>query len=165
MLLGFRPGTRRASPVSRYALVTVLSLPPRQSGQPYQSAFGYPYCLHLTVAGSASGDSHFRGHLCVHFRYGPVTRSHPYRITLSMGFRYSVSLVPAIYATGLLILTPAGLSPAEHTSLCWTHNRTSGFPKHSALRLIVQRASALRHGFRSLRICGFGHLIQSSACK
>ena len=31
LLQGFPPGTRRASPVARYALVTVLSLPPRRS--------------------------------------------------------------------------------------------------------------------------------------
>jgi hypothetical protein len=41
-----------------------------------------------------------------------------------MGFRYSVSLLPAIQATGLLFLTLAGLTPAEHTYLTWTHNRT-----------------------------------------
>ena len=33
-----------------------------------------------------------------------------------------------IQATGLLILAPAGLSPAEQASLGWTHNRTCGFP-------------------------------------
>jgi hypothetical protein len=37
-----------------------------------------PYCLRLSVAGSASGITHFRGHLCVRLRCGPVTRSHPY---------------------------------------------------------------------------------------
>ena len=31
----------------------------------------------LTVAGSAFGASYFRGHLCVHLRYGPLTRCHP----------------------------------------------------------------------------------------
>jgi len=67
---------------------------------------------------------HFRGHPCVHFRYGPVTRSHPQWNALSMGFRQSVSLIPAIQATGLLIVTLAGLSPAEHASLSWTHIRT-----------------------------------------
>ena len=30
----------------------------------------------------------------------------------------------AIQTTGLLTLAPAGLSPAEHASLRWTHNRT-----------------------------------------
>lgn len=135
LLQRFLSGTSRASPVARHVLVTLLSLPPRQSEWPYQSVFGYPCCLRLTVAGSASGASHFRGHLCVHFRYGPVTRSHPLRIALSMGFRYSVSLLPAIQATEFLILTLAGLTPAEHTSLSWTHNRTSGFPIHPALRL------------------------------
>jgi hypothetical protein len=46
------------------------------------------------------------------------------RMALSMGFRSSVSLQSAIQATGLLALTPAGLTPAEHASLRWTHNRT-----------------------------------------
>ena len=41
-----------------------------------------------------------------------------------MGFRVLVSLHPAIQATGRLTLAPAGLPPAEHTSLHWTHNRT-----------------------------------------
>src|ERR1019366_10251267 len=44
------------------------------------------------------------------------------RETLSMGFRVLVSLHPAIQATGRLTLAPAGLPPAEHTSLHWTHN-------------------------------------------
>ena len=55
-----------------------------------------------------------------------------------MGFRYLVSLLSAIQATEFLILTLAGLTPAEHASLCWTHNRTSGFPIHPALRLTIQ---------------------------
>src|SRR5664280_3530409 len=45
-----------------------------------------------------------------------------------MGFRVLVSLHPAIQATGRLTLAPAGLPPAEHTSLHWTHNRTCSFP-------------------------------------
>ncbi len=40
-----------------------------------------------------------------------------------MGFRVSVSLHPAIQATGRLTFAPAGLTPAEHTSLHWTHRR------------------------------------------
>ena len=38
-----------------------------------------------------------------------------------------VTLRPALPATGLPILTPAGLPPAEHISLSWTHNRTGCF--------------------------------------
>lgn len=45
-----------------------------------------------------------------------------------MGFRVLVSRHPAIQTTGLLTLAPAGLSPAEHTSLHWTHNRACRFP-------------------------------------
>jgi hypothetical protein len=44
------------------------------------------------------------------------------RKVLSIGFRCWVSRHLAIQATGLLTLTPAGLSPAEHASLRWTHN-------------------------------------------
>jgi len=49
---------------------------------------------------------------------------------VSMGFRISVSLYPAILTTWLLTFAMAGLSPAEYTSLRWTHNRTFGFPEH-----------------------------------
>ena len=41
-----------------------------------------------------------------------------------MGFRSLISLLSAIRATGLLAFTLAGLSPAEHVSLAWTHNRS-----------------------------------------
>src|SRR5208282_1875945 len=50
------------------------------------------------------------------------------RETLSIGFRVLVSRHPAIQTTGLLTFAPAGLSPAEHASLRWTHNRTCGSP-------------------------------------
>jgi hypothetical protein len=39
----------------------------------------------------------------------------------SIGFRNSVTFLSAIQATGLLTFAPVGLSPTEHTSLCWTH--------------------------------------------
>jgi hypothetical protein len=50
------------------------------------------------------------------------------KMIVSMGFRISVSLYSAIRTTWLLTLTMAGLSPAEHTSFHWTHNRTGRFP-------------------------------------
>jgi len=43
-------------------------------------------------------------------------------MTLLIGFRDLVTLLPAIQATGLLAFTLTGLSPVEHTSLSWTHN-------------------------------------------
>src|SRR5262249_12430950 len=57
------------SPCSRFHTAVV--------GLPRRSAFGIPCWLHPTVAGSALGSLHFRGHVCVHCRYGPVTRSLP----------------------------------------------------------------------------------------
>ena len=38
--------------------------------------------------------------------------------------RLLLSRHPAIQTTGLLTVAPAGLPPAEHASLNWTHNRT-----------------------------------------
>jgi hypothetical protein len=75
LLRQFLGGTRRASPVARHVLVTVLSLSPRRSEMPLQPACGTSCRLRPIVVGSASGAMNFRGHLCVHSRYGPVTRS------------------------------------------------------------------------------------------
>jgi hypothetical protein len=62
---------------------------------------------------------------------------------VSMGFRISVSLYPAILTTWLLTLAMAGLSPAEHTSLSWTHNHTFGLPEYGFPIIFSQRLSLL----------------------
>ncbi|HKM81671.1 MAG TPA: hypothetical protein VJY15_11990, partial [Candidatus Acidoferrum sp.] len=43
------------------------------------------------------------------------------RMALSVGFNCFISSTAATQATGLLTPPLAGLSPAEHASLCWTH--------------------------------------------
>ena len=43
------------------------------------------------------------------------------RMALSIGFIRFVSSTNATHATGLLTVTPVGLSPTEHASLCWPH--------------------------------------------
>src|SRR5512142_337629 len=49
------------------------------------------------------------------------------RMTVSMGFR-SFGFPPACHPSyGGSALTPAGLPPAEHICLFWTHNRTGPF--------------------------------------
>jgi hypothetical protein len=55
MLRRFRAGTRRASPVARHVLVTVLSLPPRRDEQSCRSVFGCSCCLRPMDASSALG--------------------------------------------------------------------------------------------------------------
>src|SRR5215469_796515 len=55
LLRRFLVGTGRASPVALCILVIVLSLSPRQSVPPHQSACVGPYCLRSTTASSASG--------------------------------------------------------------------------------------------------------------
>ena len=64
-----------------------------------------------------------------------------------MGFKALVSLHPAIQATELLTFTLAGLTPAEHTSLSWTHNRTCGFPASGSRT----RPYAFAHGRSRVR--------------
>src|SRR5208283_1638871 len=59
---GFLARTRRVSPVAQHVLVTVLSLPPRRDNQPYRSVFDCSRRLRPSVAGSALGFTHFRGH-------------------------------------------------------------------------------------------------------
>src|SRR6202161_2216106 len=63
----------------------------------------------------------------VHFYYGPVTRGLPWGdlVDRLQSFSFHHLCYPNY---GALTSTPAGLSPAEHASLRWTHNRTSRFP-------------------------------------
>jgi hypothetical protein len=50
------------------------------------------------------------------------------KMAVSMGFR-PVGFPPACHPSyGVSALPPAGLTPAEHISLFWTHNRTCGSP-------------------------------------
>ena len=58
----------------------------------------------------------------VHCRYGPNNSHLPRGQGCRGASAPSVSLRCALPATGLPIVTPAGLSPAEHISLSWTHN-------------------------------------------
>jgi hypothetical protein len=79
-----------ACPCRRAAAPTPPKRGHRVSQRPLPlAAFAFP------VAGSAFGATHFRGHLCVRLRCGPATRRHS-AMTLSMGFRSLVSLLPAI---------------------------------------------------------------------
>ena len=63
----------------------------------------------------------------VHFCYGPVTRGLPWGdlVDRLQSFSFHHLCYPNY---GALTSTPAGLSPAEHASLRWTHNRTCRFP-------------------------------------
>jgi hypothetical protein len=102
---------------------------PAKVEMPHRSDFGTPCCLRPTEAGSALGSSPFEAT----FTFTVVTARQLVvspRETLSIGFRILISLHPAIQTTGLLTFAPAGLPPAEHTSLNWTHFRTAGFPQY-----------------------------------
>jgi hypothetical protein len=80
----------------------------------------------FTVAGSASGAAHLRGHLCVRVRYGLDTRPHPEDEAVErlqkVGFPSPCS--PSYRALAFPLV---GFPPTEHASLRWTHNRTCPF--------------------------------------
>jgi hypothetical protein len=84
------------------------------------AAFTFP------VAGSASGAAHFRGPLCVRFRYSLDTRPHPADGVVErlqeVGFPSPCS--PSYRALAFPLV---GFPPTEHASLSWTHNRTCHF--------------------------------------
>ena len=129
LLRRFLAGTRRVSPVAQYVLVTVLSLSPRRGGDAASVRFRHP--MLPSPYGSRLGPRifAFRGHITftvVTARQLVVSPGE----TLSIGFRILISRHPAIQTTGRLTFAPAGLRPAEHTSLNWTHFRTAGFPQY-----------------------------------
>src|SRR6476620_4552182 len=66
----------------------------------------------------------------VHLCYGPVTRSLPWGdlVDRLQSFSFHHLCYPNY---GALTSTPAGLSPAVHASLRWTHNWTCSFPASS----------------------------------
>ena len=67
------------------------------------------------------------------------------------------SLLSACFRGGATRSLPyLSCSPAPHRT------GQAAFP-HTAPRFVIQYASALRHGSRSLRILGFGHLTQAKA--
>ena len=127
----FRGGTRRASPVARCVLVTVPSLPPRRSVPPRQPACDGPCCLRPHGCGLGLRGFALSGPPLRSLSLRPGDSPTIPRMTVSMGFR-TFGFPPACHPSyGASALTPAGLTPAEHISLSWTHNRTCGFP-HTA---------------------------------
>src|SRR5271170_7530423 len=110
-----------------------MSLPPccrfhpAEVKEPLRSDFGSPCCLRPPVVSSAFGLRTFEATFAFAFITARRLVVSP-RETLSIGFRVLVSRHPAIQTTGLLTFAPAGLAPAEHASLRWTHNRTCRFP-------------------------------------
>ena len=117
LLRRFLGGTRTASPVAQRILVTVLPLPPRRSESTCRSGFVDPCCLKLKQRKLGLRSHLCRGHLWVHLRCGPVTRSPSRRWLCQSASDHLVSLLSATQATGLLTLALAGLAPAGCASL------------------------------------------------
>src|SRR5262245_47921008 len=98
-----------------------------------------PATFALTVAGSAPGSIPFEAtSRSLALRPGDSLPSQGWGCQWASG--QSVSLLPAIQLRGFPILTPAGLTPAGHISLFWTHNCSGTF-----------RCKQLKHRTTSLR--------------
>jgi hypothetical protein len=74
----------------------------------------------FTVAGSASGAAHFRGHRCVRLRYSLETRHHPADGAVERLQRVGFPS-PCAPSYRALAFPLVGLPPTEHASLRWTH--------------------------------------------
>src|SRR4029077_11712439 len=77
----------------------------------------------------------------VHLCYGPVTRSLPWGdlVDRLQSFSFHHLCYPNY---GVLTSAPAGLSPAEHAYLSWTHNRTCRFPASVSLCPVLEEELA-----------------------
>ena len=109
----FLSGTRRASPVARHVLAhRWLSLPPRRDRD---AASRQISASHAALRPSVRRldpriARHFRGHLRVHFRYGPVTRDLPKANDLVDRLQSLAYCPPPCYPT---IVAPARLLPRQ----------------------------------------------------
>ena len=116
----FAPGRGGLRQLLGVSLSPCCRFHPAEVKVPHRSGFGTPCCLRPMEAGSAFGSTLFRGHIAFTVVTARRLVASP-RETLSIGFRALVSRRPAIQTTGRLTFAPAGLSPAEHTSLHWSH--------------------------------------------
>ena len=73
----FSPGRGGLLQLLGVSLPPCCRFHPAEAKVPHRSDFGAPCCLRPTVAGSALGFTHFRGHIRVHCCYGPVARDLP----------------------------------------------------------------------------------------
>src|SRR5262249_56390670 len=125
LLRRFSAGARRVSPVARHDLAPVLSLPPPPKCFAASVPCDNPSCLRPKSEGSAFGVQYSRGHMgSLALRPGDSLAILT-RWLCQWASGSSVSLLPAIPATGLRTLAPVGLSPTDHASLRWTHTSHS----------------------------------------
>ena len=153
LLRRFRGGTRRASPVAApRVLVTVPSLPPRRRGVAASAR------LRRSLLPSRGQDTlGLRGLAFSRLPLRSLMLRPGNSLTIlpmasSMGSRGSVSLRPAIQATGRLALVPVGLSPTEHVCL-WIAPCPSPKPR-PATRGFEFGSAAWLHGERNAAEAG-----------
>ena len=73
----FAPGRGGLLQLLGMSLSPCCRFHPAEVQVPHRSDFGTPCSLRPSDAGSALGSIHYRGHIRVHCRYGPVTRDLP----------------------------------------------------------------------------------------
>ena len=125
----FRDGTRRVSPVAQRVLVTVppLPTPPKWASTLASVCRSHAAFTPVSRAGP-SGLPLFRGYICVRFRCGPVTRSHPFDgiVDRLQVLDCSPPCYPSYRASGCC---PGGTYlPLNAPAFRWTHETVLWFP-------------------------------------
>src|SRR3954453_11447513 len=88
----------------------------------------------------------------VHCCYGPVTRNLPWEGLVDRLRRFCFHLLR--YPNyGALTFAPAGLSPAEHASLTWTHLRTKNRQETKNDYLAGKAPYKFESGLLQRRVC------------
>ena len=88
----FLSGVRRVSPVALSILVIMLLLPPRRPCHfPYQSISERHAAFATRLIARPAGFNHFRGYLCIHFRYGLINCMTCFTDHFSMSFMHFIS--------------------------------------------------------------------------
>jgi len=123
------PGHRAVARAPPEPLVASVSLRRSVLPSPQHGGFGLWSCR-------------FRGHLCVHFRYGPTTRS-PSRRWLCRST--SCASFPLHLRSKLRGLTfvPMGLPPTEHICLVWTYRAVPTTPPECPAASVSPRQAIL----------------------
>ena len=153
----FSPGRGGLLQLLGMSLSPCCRFHPAEVKVPRRPDFGTPCCLRPSVAGSALGSTHFRGHLRVHCRYGPVTRNLP---TGDLVDRLQKSWFPATLLSklrGLLTLAPAGLSLLNMPAFSGHTTGHADFPHPAFSRSIRPSLSAGQ--------CDFAECGRARACR
>jgi hypothetical protein len=124
----------------------VLPLSPRQSGSPLQSGATIHAAFALRLRTRPLG-KHSRGHLCVHFRYGPMACHHPKGDVVDRFQKFGFP-PPCYPSYGASDFCPGGTHLPLNTPAFAGHTTRQADPAQPGLRLRHRLQKPAARGFR-----------------